>query len=47
MVVDVLVLNAAVIGKIGSVLGNKFGEVWGAFKVNVRSMLDWTARFYS
>ena len=47
VVVDVLVLNAAVTGKIGSVLGNGFSEVWGAFEVNVRSVLDWTARFYN
>ena len=44
--VDVLVLNAAVTGKLGPILSHALADTWSAFEVNVRTILDFTGHFY-
>ncbi|OHX00524.1 short chain dehydrogenase [Colletotrichum incanum] len=45
-VIDVLVLNAAKISSGGSILAVGRDEVWSFFTMNVRSLLDFSERFY-
>ncbi|KAK4178039.1 hypothetical protein QBC36DRAFT_325812 [Triangularia setosa] len=46
IVVDVLVLNAVALGPSGPLVDADLQSVWKAYKVNVRSLLDHTQRFY-
>ncbi|KAL5093168.1 hypothetical protein Trisim1_011954 [Trichoderma cf. simile WF8] len=45
--VDVLVLSAASHGKVSPILKSDLSSVWGDFEANVRSLLDFTQRFYN
>lgn len=47
IVVDVLVLSAASGGKVSPILKSDLASVWGDFEANVRSLLDFTQRFYN
>ncbi|KAK4159413.1 NAD(P)-binding protein [Cladorrhinum sp. PSN259] len=44
--VDVLVMNAAVVGDALPILKSGLAGVWKAFEVNVRTLLDFAGRFY-
>ncbi|KAK3985283.1 NAD(P)-binding protein [Cladorrhinum sp. PSN332] len=44
--IDVLVMNAAIIGEQAPILEAGFEKTWKAFEVNVRTPLDFAARFY-
>ncbi|KAK4451986.1 NAD(P)-binding protein [Podospora aff. communis PSN243] len=44
--VDVLVMNAAVVGDTGPILESSLENVWTAFEANVRSLLDFARRLH-
>ncbi|OAX81041.1 hypothetical protein ACJ72_04617 [Emergomyces africanus] len=45
--VDVLVLNAGVIGPVGDILKAKNNDAWAAFDANTRANLDMTQQFFN
>jgi len=45
-IIDILVMNAAVVGNSGPILEASLNSVWNAFEANVRSLLDFAGRLY-
>jgi NAD(P)-dependent dehydrogenase (short-subunit alcohol dehydrogenase family) len=46
IIVDVLVLNAAVTGSAAPILQSGLEKVWNTFEVNVRTLMDFTERLW-
>ncbi|KAH9218367.1 hypothetical protein DL95DRAFT_489416 [Leptodontidium sp. 2 PMI_412] len=46
VIVDVLVLNAAQFGGLGSIVDSGFATIWSQYETNVRSLLQFTEEMY-